>query len=666
MHAAGALFGGDDLEDVLEGQRLEVQAGGDVVVGGDGLRVAVDHHGLVAGLAQRHGGVDAGVVELDALADAVGAGAEDQDGRLGVQRNLVLLVVGRVVVRGVGGELGGAGVHGLVDRADAQGLADTADHGLGVVRQGADLLVGEAVALGALEHLHGQGTGLADLAGDLVEQLELVQEPGIDLGGLVELFDGGAAEHGALDLVQALRGGALGLLDELRDFPFRDGAEVQLRALLLQGAQRLLQRFGEVAAHGHGLAHGLHGGGQGVVGGRELLEREARNLDHHVVQGGFEGRRGLLRDVVRDLVQGVAEGELGGDLGDGEPGGLGRQGRGAGHARVHLDDHHAAGVRLDGELDVAAAGVDAHFADDGDGDVAQPLVFAVGEGQRRRHGDGVAGVDAYGIEVLDGADNNDVVVLVPHHLELVFLPAEDALFEQHLAGGAVLQALAHDAAEVVLVVRQAGTQAAHGEGRADHHRVAQVFGCLEGLVHGVDDVAAGGFGAAAFHHALELFAVLAELDGRDVRADELHVVLLQHTVLVQRDGGVQCGLAAQGGQDGVRAFLGDDLLHHLGGDGLDVGGVGELGVRHDGGRVGVHQDDAEALLLEDTQCLGAGVVEFGGLADDDRAGTDDQDALKVSSLGHYFLSSVLESVVFFAPSAADLVSAIRSMKRSNR
>ena len=156
-HAAGAFFGGDDLQHVFERERLEVQAGGDVVVGGDGFRVAVDHHGLVAGLAQRHRGVDAGVVELDALADPVGPGAEDDDGRLGVQRDLVLLVVGGVVVRRVRGELGGAGVHGLVDRADAEGLADAADDVLGVVRQGADLLVGEAVALGALQHLRRSG-----------------------------------------------------------------------------------------------------------------------------------------------------------------------------------------------------------------------------------------------------------------------------------------------------------------------------------------------------------------------------------------------------------------------------------------------------------------------------------------------------------------------------
>ena len=176
-------------------------------------------------------------------------------------------------------------------------------------------------------------------------------------------------------------------------------------------------------------------------------------------------------------------------------------------------------------------------------------------------------------------------------------------------------------------------------------------------------MAAGGFGAAALHHTLELLTVFAELNGRNVRADEFHVVLLQDTVLVQRDGGVQGRLAAQGGQDGVRALLGDDLLHHLGGDGLHVGGIGELGVRHDGGRVGVHQDDAQAFLLEDAQGLGAGVVELGGLADDDGAGTDDQDALEISTLGHYFLSSVLESVDV---AALDLVSAMRSMKRSKR
>ena len=52
-HRAGLLLGVHDLEHVLERQRLEVEPVGGVVVGGDRLRVAVDHDGLVAGVAQR-------------------------------------------------------------------------------------------------------------------------------------------------------------------------------------------------------------------------------------------------------------------------------------------------------------------------------------------------------------------------------------------------------------------------------------------------------------------------------------------------------------------------------------------------------------------------------------------------------------------------------------
>ena len=147
--------------------------------------------------------------------------------------------------------------------------------------------------------------------------------------------------------------------------------EGELAALLLQRAQRLLERLGEVAADGHGLADRLHGGGQGGVGGRELLEGEPRHLDHDVVEGRLEGGRGLLGDVVGDLVQGVADGELGGDLGDREAGGLGGERRGARDARVHLDDDDPAVLGVDRELDVAAAGVDADLADDRDADVAQ-------------------------------------------------------------------------------------------------------------------------------------------------------------------------------------------------------------------------------------------------------------------------------------------------------
>ena len=97
---------------------------------------------------------------------------------------------------------------------------------------------------------------------------------------------------------------------------------------------------------------------------------------------------------------------------------------------------------------------------------------------------------------------------------------------------------------------------------------------------------------------------------------------------------VQPGLAAQGRQHGVGLLDGDDLLDELRGDRLDVGAVGHLGVGHDRGRVGVDQHDLVALLAQGLARLGARVVELAGLADDDRAGADDQDLVDVGTLGH--------------------------------
>ena len=150
--------------------------------------------------------------------------------------------------------------------------------------------------------------------------------------------------------------------------------------------------------------------------------------------GSKQAGRGL-GDVVLELVERVPDGEARGDLGDGKAGGLGGECGRTRDTRVHLDDGHAAVLGVDGELHVGAAGLDADFADDGDGGVAHALVLAIGERLRGRDSDGVAGVDAHGVEVFDGADDDYVVVEVADDFELVLFPAEHGLFEQALVDG---------------------------------------------------------------------------------------------------------------------------------------------------------------------------------------------------------------------------------------
>ena len=150
---AGAALDLDQLDHVLGGQRLEVQAVGGVVVGRHGLRIAVDHDGLVAGLAQRVDGMDAAIVELDALADAVRPAAQDDDLlpvgrlRLALRRPMAVALVAGIEVGRARFELGGAGVDALEHRPHAERPAALGDLGRRQVGELAQPVVGEALLL---------------------------------------------------------------------------------------------------------------------------------------------------------------------------------------------------------------------------------------------------------------------------------------------------------------------------------------------------------------------------------------------------------------------------------------------------------------------------------------------------------------------------------------
>ena len=127
--------------------------------------------------------------------------------------------------------------------------------------------------------------------------------------------------------------------------------------------------------------------------------------------------------------------------------------------------------------------------------------------------------------------------------------------------------------------------------------------------------------ADLLHGVLEHLAVLRLCDGGRVRAEQLDAHLFEEAVLAQLHGEVQTGLAAEVGQQGVRAFLLDDLLNGLDGHRLDINLIRDLFICHDGCRVGVYQNNLQTLLAQCAAGLRACVVELGSLTDDDRAGT---------------------------------------------
>src|SRR5437867_3373719 len=176
-HAAGPLPL-HDVHHVLEGERLEVETVGGVVVGGDRLRIAVDHDGLHARLAKGEGSVDARIDELDPLADTVRPGAQDDHLVAGGWRRLVLLLVGGVEVGRVGGELGGAGVHHLEGGADAGGEPRRSRLELRRARELGDASIGEAHLLGASQHARVAEAGGLDRLLERHDLPDILQEPG--------------------------------------------------------------------------------------------------------------------------------------------------------------------------------------------------------------------------------------------------------------------------------------------------------------------------------------------------------------------------------------------------------------------------------------------------------------------------------------------------------
>ena len=205
-HALG-LFLGDDFEHVFQRERFEIQSIRSVVVSRNCLRIAVDHDGFVAILAQSECCVHAAIVELDALTDSIRATTEHHDlvacGWLG----FALFLIRRIEIRGGRGEFGGAGIDALVNRPYLERPTQVTDGIFVGTEQLGQSRIRESLAL---ERAHAIGVDrrkalLCNLFLDRDQVFNLGQEPGVNVGQ-IENF--GARQTGTkpiTDIKDALR-----------------------------------------------------------------------------------------------------------------------------------------------------------------------------------------------------------------------------------------------------------------------------------------------------------------------------------------------------------------------------------------------------------------------------------------------------------------------------
>ena len=197
------------------------------------------------------------------------------------------------------------------------------------------------------------------------------------------------------------------------------------------------------------------------------------------------------------------------------------------------------------------------------------------------------------------------------------------------------QRVAHHFAQLRLVVSEAAARTAQRERRTQHHGIAYLARYFGRFVGRRRHFRRQHRLAQRLAQLLEELAVLGPLYRLERRAQNLHLALGQNTLLGQLHRQVEPRLPAQPRHDGVRALVADDFGHIFQRQRLHIDLVGDVGVGHDGRRVGVHQHHFVALLAQCQARLRPRVVEFRGLSDDYRARTDDQYLAYVFSLRHF-------------------------------
>ena len=251
-------------------------------------------------------------------------------------------------------------------------------------------------------------------------------------------------------------------------------------------------------------------------------------------------------------------------------------------------------------------------------------------------------MDPHRIKVLDRTDDDAVVRLVAHHFHLELFPAEQGFLNQQFVCWRRFQTTLADGFELFHVVSDTTTGPPQGEGRTDDGRKTNHRLHLIGFFHAVGSRRTRRAKTDLGHGVLEFLPVLGLVDGFLGSADQLDTELGQHAFAVKVERAVERGLTAHGRQQRIRTLFLDDLGDDLPSNWLDIGHVGHFRVGHDGRRIGIHQDDLVALLAQCLAGLSTGVVEFTGLADDDRTGANDQDALNVCTFRHFLLEGICE------------------------
>ena len=289
-------------------------------------------------------------------------------------------------------------------------------------------------------------------------------------------------------------------------------------------------------------------------------------------------------------------------------------------------------------MHVGSARFHTDFAQNCDRSIAHDLVFFVRQRQRRGNGDGITRMHAHGVHVFDGTNDDSVVSFVADNLHFVFFPTQQGFVDQDLVHGRCVHPCAAIIFVIFAVIGDTATCPTQGKGRTDNRRQADFIQRINRQPHafvqvslavfflgGGDDGCFGVFQTDAIHRFAEQFAIFGHFNGVAFCANHFNAVFVQHAHFLKRERGVQTRLTAHRWQQCVGALFLDDFGNHFWCDGFDIGGIRQTRVCHNRRWVGIDQHHAIPLFSQRFTRLGARIIEFTGLANNDRTCADNHD-----------------------------------------
>ena len=191
------------------------------------------------------------------------------------------------------------------------------------------------------------------------------------------------------------------------------------------------------------------------------------------------------------------------------------------------------------------------------------------------------------VKVLHRADCYNVALRVTHYLKLYFLPACNALLNQHLSDRRKIQTVSCYLTKLLFVVDYSAACSSESECRSDYQRIAypRLVCKFYSLLYRVYNKRGYAWLTDRLHSVLEELSVLSLVNCFGISSQKLHSVLIKEALLCKLHGECQSCLTAEGREKTVGALLLYNSSDSFKGKGLDIDFICHCAVCHDSCRV---------------------------------------------------------------------------------